>query len=168
MRNRTNHHHHQQEWVRSPPTFRRGAQKRSKKVTRTRIQGIDYKITKQTSGDDVVMEITPEDREQAIAAGVPLARGRFWDRYPELAQKQVGKKVVVTMRLDPDIIQYFKARASGPGVAGYQTLINDTLRAAMQHQQGSDVNPTEVLLNDEGFISAVATKVAERVQRRLA
>lgn len=142
--------------------------KRSKKVTRTRIHGIDYKITKQRSGDDVVMEITPEDRQQAIAAGVPLARGGFWERHPELAQKPVGKKVVVTMRLDPDIVQYFKARASGPGIAGYQTLINDTLRAAMERQQSGDVNPTDALLNDEGFISAVATKVAERVSRRSA
>ena len=100
---------------------------------------------KEQTGDEVVVAVTPVDPRQARA-----------------------RKATVTMRLDPDIIQYFKARALKLGVAGYQTLINDTLRAAMERDPMGGVKPAEVLLSDEAFISALAAKVTERVQQRSA
>ena len=38
------------------------------------------------------------------------------------------KKVRITIRLDRDIIQYFKNRVLSAGGGNYQTLINDALR----------------------------------------
>jgi uncharacterized protein (DUF4415 family) len=41
------------------------------------------------------------------------------------------KKTKINITLDPDIVAYFKQKAGG---RGYQTLINATLREAMNHQ----------------------------------
>lgn len=50
---------------------------------------------------------------------------------PALAriQKENEGKERITIRLDADVLAWFRARAKGGG--NYQTLINDTLRAAM-------------------------------------
>jgi uncharacterized protein (DUF4415 family) len=45
-------------------------------------------------------------------------------------------KVSTTLRLDADVLEYF--RAQGPG---YQTRINETLRSAMEKQQGMRGTP---------------------------
>jgi hypothetical protein len=69
-------------------------------------------------------------------------------------------KVRVTIFLDADIVDHFKARAARPDAAAYQTQINSALRSLL----GSD--PTEAgyerLVNDERFISAVAKRLAGR------
>lgn len=49
-------------------------------------------------------------------------------------RKRLSKKQV-NMLLDQDIIEYFKTKAGG---RGYQTLINDTLRAAMEGERLED------------------------------
>ncbi|NUM45668.1 MAG: BrnA antitoxin family protein [Anaerolineales bacterium] len=67
------------------------------------------------------------------------------DDYPEITQadldrakfrvglkpapKKSGRKQRVTILLDSGLIEYFKAKA---GDRGYQTLINDTLRVAVE------------------------------------
>lgn len=50
---------------------------------------------------------------------------------PQLAriQKENEGKERITIRLDADILAWFKAQVKGGG--NYQTLINNTLRAAM-------------------------------------
>jgi uncharacterized protein (DUF4415 family) len=40
-------------------------------------------------------------------------------------------KVTISIRLDGDIIEFFKQRAAVPGAAPYQTQINDALRSVM-------------------------------------
>ena len=42
-------------------------------------------------------------------------------------QESVGGKERITIRLDPDILAWFRAQVAGGG--NYQTLINDALRA---------------------------------------
>ncbi len=62
-------------------------------------------------------EITPEMADKGILRvnGQPVARG----------------KTRLTMYLDNVLVEYFKAKA---GSRGYQTLINETLKEAMQRE----------------------------------
>ena len=42
-------------------------------------------------------------------------------------------KTRITIRLDADILQWFRERVNERGGGNYQTLINDALRAYVQH-----------------------------------
>jgi uncharacterized protein (DUF4415 family) len=54
----------------------------------------------------------------------------------------IGKsnKERITIRLDPDIIEWFRARVSGGG--NDQTLINEALREHMERHSGTDFEST--------------------------
>ena len=66
------------------------------------------------------------------------------DEYPKVTQadlnrstfrvglKPAPRKQRITISLDTTLIEYFKAKA---GERGYQTLINETLRQAKEHEQ---------------------------------
>jgi uncharacterized protein (DUF4415 family) len=66
------------------------------------------------------------------------------DEYPKVTQadldrakfrvglKPAPRKRRVTILLDTGLVEYFKAQA---GERGYQTLINETLRQAMEHDE---------------------------------
>ena len=58
--------------------------------------------------------------------------GKRAKRVPQLArlQKENESKERITIRLDADVLAWFRAQVRGGG--NYQTLINDTLRAAMK------------------------------------
>ena len=65
------------------------------------------------------------------------------DEYPEVSQSDLDRAVFrvglkppprkqrVTILLDSALIEYFRAKAGG---RGYQTLINETLRRAVEHE----------------------------------
>ena len=53
--------------------------------------------------------------------------------------KSDPNKIRITIRLDGDIIQYFKNRVHDAGGGNYQTLLNDTLRKYIQ----SETEPLE-------------------------
>ena len=46
-------------------------------------------------------------------------------------------KEQITIRLDPDIIEWFRSRVKGGG--NYQTLINEALREHIERQSGADL-----------------------------
>ena len=46
----------------------------------------------------------------------------------------------ITIRLDPDIIEWFRDRVRGGG--NYQTLINEALREHIERQSGGDLEST--------------------------
>ena len=46
-----------------------------------------------------------------------------------------GKKVRITIRLDRDIIDWFRSKAEEQGGGNYQTMLNDALRTYMEHQE---------------------------------
>ncbi|MBA3240041.1 MAG: BrnA antitoxin family protein [Acidobacteria bacterium] len=71
-------------------------------------------------------------------------------------------KVRVTICLDADVLEYFKARAGLPNSAPYQTQINSELRAVMERGGG----PFASLVNDDVFIAAVAERVLKRPRPR--
>ena len=53
-----------------------------------------------------------------------------------------GNKARITIRLDRDIVEWFKAKAEAQGGGNYQTMLNDALRAYIDHQD----EPLEKLL----------------------
>jgi len=63
----------------------------------------------------------PRDIERALAAAVRIA-----DFLPDPASLKRATKMPVTLRIDPDVVDWFKR--DGPG---YQTRINGVLRAYM-------------------------------------
>jgi uncharacterized protein (DUF4415 family) len=66
-------------------------------------------------------------------------------------------KVRITIMLDYDVLQFFKQRAAAPGAEPYQTQINRALR---EYASGGRPPDKDRLLNDEGFISRLAERVA--------
>ena len=46
-----------------------------------------------------------------------------------------GKKVRITIRLDRDIIEWFRSKVEEQGGGNYQTMVNDALRTYMEHQE---------------------------------
>ena len=73
-------------------------------------------------------------------------------------------KVRVTITLDQDLVEHFKAEAAKPGALPYQTQINQTLRRALM---GEEVRPEQTeaikaaLLKDPDFLRAVAHRLEE-------
>ena len=45
-----------------------------------------------------------------------------------------GKKVRITIRLDRDIIDWFRSRVEAQGGGNYQTMLNDALRTYIERQ----------------------------------
>jgi len=45
-----------------------------------------------------------------------------------------GSKVRITIRLDRDIVEWFKSRVEESGGGNYQTLLNNALREYITHQ----------------------------------
>ena len=48
-----------------------------------------------------------------------------------------GNKVRITIRLDRDIVEWFKAKVDRQGGGNYQTSLNDALRTFTEHQDES-------------------------------
>ena len=51
-----------------------------------------------------------------------------------------SSKERITIRLDPEVIQWFREQVTGGG--NYQTLINDALLEHIQRQGGADLEST--------------------------
>jgi uncharacterized protein (DUF4415 family) len=67
----------------------------------------------------------PEDREQALGSGARI------EDTPPPPEKLVRKKQSVTIRLDADVVEWFKEQGGQ-----YQTLINEVLRRYKDHFGG--------------------------------
>lgn len=70
--------------------------------------------------------------------------------------KRRENKKPITIMLDPDIIEHFKAQAESSRT-GYQTLINQTLRDSIQDAEMAD--PIEKLLNNKKALKRLKTKL---------
>jgi uncharacterized protein (DUF4415 family) len=101
------------------------------------------------------------DPEYALKPGVHKAvRGGLFKRHSETeiqeALKPENTKVRITMYVDLDVLNHFKAAAAKENAAPYQTQINNALRKFMKGQN----NQREALPEDEEFLTALAQKVA--------
>jgi len=45
-----------------------------------------------------------------------------------------GKKVRITIRLDRDVVDWFRAKVEEQGGGNYQSMLNDALRKHIEHQ----------------------------------
>ncbi len=48
-----------------------------------------------------------------------------------------GNKTRITIRLDRDLVEWFKSKVESQGGGNYQTMLNDALRAYTEHQDAS-------------------------------
>ena len=121
---------------------------------------------KKRKSQERILTVTKEDYEREVAGGADpkdaLNPGKYrFRRATRLASSEDltprNIKLMVTMRLDSDVVEFFKARAKNRGAAGYQTQINDALRSFMEGKvEQADFSK---LLENETFIAAVAERV---------
>jgi uncharacterized protein (DUF4415 family) len=103
----------------------------------------------------------------------PLAYERDLTLKPRVRRRDVGKvvscremearniKVHISIKLDADVLEFFKRRAAKPGAAPYQTQINQALRESMERDQ--EDFPGSSLLKEERFISGMADRLRKRL-----
>ena len=94
--------------------------------------------------------------EEAKKAGLRRIPRRHLTQHGEVTLKDC--KVDITLRLDADVLEYFKVRASLPFAQPYEAQINSELRAAMERAGGS---PYASLVNDDRFIAALAERLRQ-------
>ena len=125
---------------------------------------------------DKEIEVTTSER----------VRAHGYKRIPRRHLTQPGEvklsdcKVRVTMYVDADVLEYFKARAAQTNAAPYQTQINNELRAVMEREGGQAgdepilISATQLagLLQNDELIAALAARVgkalADRQRKKIA
>ena len=71
-------------------------------------------------------------------------------------------KVRITITLDQDLVEHFKAQAAKPGALPYQTQINQALRKALMEEELRPEQTEAIkaaLLKDQDFLRAVARRL---------
>ena len=133
------------------------------------------KKTPKSKSKDVTIVVTQKDYDREMLAGVKAGetfkpglhkgrRGGFLERHPEAVSERIETKIGIYIKLDRDILQFFKERAKKPNAAPYQTQINSALRAFVT---GTDTKGDfSELLNNETFIAAVAERLRQRAPSR--
>jgi len=114
--------------------------------------------------------ITKKDHREALREGADpeyalkpgrhtFSRGSFRGRHPEIEK---AEKVAISIKLDRDIIDFFKQRAAAPNAAPYQTQINTALRQVVEGRTADQIDINK-LVSNEKLISAIAERVRELV-----
>lgn len=65
-----------------------------------------------------------------MKANYDFSRGRRGAVIPA-----TGGKVRITIRLDKDVIEWFRSKVEAAGEGSYQTLLNNALREYIAHQE---------------------------------
>ena len=107
------------------------------------------------------------DDETLLKPGKHIFRRVSPDRVATLQDLHPSNtKVQITMKVDLDVLNHFKARSQPPHAAPYQTQINSELRAIMERDLGitnSDVGTVgEKLLESEEFLKKLSEKLKQR------
>lgn len=134
-------------------------------------------MKKKTDKNELTLNVTQQDYEKQLASGTDpeavlkpgehkFERGGFFTRHnikaDEIDTSAKNTKIAISIRLDGDILDYFKKCAEIPGSAPYQTLINQALHQYIEEQQKAiDLYRTQ-LINDNEFIDAIAAKIKQR------
>ncbi len=61
----------------------------------------------------------------------------------------LGKKTRITIRIDTDVLNWFREQVNTSGGGNYQRLINDALRAYVQNQRGEFVATLRKVIREE-------------------
>ena len=72
-------------------------------------------------------------------------------------------KTRITIRIDDDVLAWFRAQADAAGGGNYQTMINDLLRAAMEQSRAPASEQSADQLKES---LAALTKVAEQLTNK--
>lgn len=128
---------------------------------------------------EAYFDVTEADYQSRLAKGLDketllkpgrhkFTRGGFKQMHPDYKAKTA--KVKISMYLDKDVLNHFRARADQPHAAPYQTQINNVLREVMERDlavgSGSELTPAKALIQDSRFIAAVAKEVAASLKRQ--
>jgi BrnA antitoxin of type II toxin-antitoxin system len=86
-----------------------------------------------------------------------------------MSEEQTTQKVQITIKIDADILEFFKKRASQANAAPYQTQINQELRLIMESGGKAKVKSKKVkidtkkLLADKKFIKALTEEIKKNL-----
>ena len=100
-----------------------------------------------------------EELEQGLTEEETLKPGTYKVRRSPWAEKLKGKKLKVSIYLDSDVLEYFRARAESPDAAPYQTQINNELRRIMEADAREVQNIENDILNNDEFLRALKEKL---------
>jgi len=127
----------------------------------------------------IVVDVSTADYQAELAKGLQadetmqpgqhtFRRGSFLQRHgrEESTTQTPPTKVRISINIDSDVLNYFKARAAQPNAAPYQTQINNVLRTVMEQEQqpatAALIAYADALVADQRFIDAVAHRIAEQ------
>lgn len=124
------------------------------------------KSTTTTTDKELTLTVTEEDYKKDLAKGwtdddtlkpgtYKVRRSRFITKDASLS----NGKVKISMYLDADILEYFRARAEPPHAAPYQTQINNELRKIMENNSTDAASELNDILNNEEFLRALKEKL---------
>jgi len=130
------------------------------------------KKTPKRKSKDVSMIVTQKDYEREMRAGLKpdetfrpgIYRGRrggFLERHPEILSGKTETKIGIYIKLDRDVLQFFKEQAKKPNAAPYQTQINNALRTFIERKR--EPQDFSELIDNETFIDAVAKRVRRKI-----
>mgnify|MGYP002777216433 FL=1 len=113
---------------------------------------------------ELVFVQTEEEYQKGLAKGWTdddmLRPGKYKVRRSRWAEKlKKTKRVKVSIYLEDDVLQYFRARAEQPNAAPYQTQINNELRRIMENDSREIRSIEDDILNNEEFLRALKAKL---------
>src|SRR5438093_698060 len=105
------------------------------------------------NGKNSMKNTTDKSLEPSKYARVVPKKDRH--RVSKDAQEPRNIKVRVSIYLDLDVLNHFKALAAEPGTPPYQTQINAALRAIVDNPSAPDIDPSRQLRQAKSLIDAV-------------
>ena len=115
----------------------------SRTSSRAPVSKTDWPRVKAMRDADIDLSDIPEITAEKAAHGVVRVAGKVVPR----------GKTRLTMYLDTAVVEFFKARA---GARGYQTLINEALKQAIEHESLEDT--LRRVIREEGATYKVSGK----------
>lgn len=96
--------------------------------------------------EEVVIEVAQNDYRREVKSGVKeehalkpgrhvFRRGGFRLRHPSFDSSNAAVKVQVTIRLDREVLEYFKKRAKSADATKYEIEINNALRSLINGEK---------------------------------
>ncbi len=123
---------------------------------------------------DLILEVTQKEYDEAMKKGwtdddIQKPGKHLYRRTTRVAKAEdvapSNIKVQVTLRVDLDVLEHFKNRASPTNAAPYQTQINAELRKIMEKDlldEAVEIKESiETLTANKEFIRAVAEQLKE-------
>jgi uncharacterized protein (DUF4415 family) len=118
---------------------------------------------------DLILEVTQSEYDEAMKKGwtdddiQKPGKHRFRPTTRVAESEDIlpsNIKVQITLRVDLDVLEYFKKRASAPRAAPYQTQINNELRRIMEIDLQNATSLEKDILNNKEFLRALKEKLA--------